>query len=179
MIVPRAGFLPAAACNYETLTQLTGLPSQVFGGLLATGLVAALGGYFLASWPADDARILKSRARYVSGTIASLIIILIGGWYFTQFMGNVAHEQLHKELTAKSKLIIQRLVLELEEAEAAVKAMSGSPWILPALTLPSPQALVQANSVLDQISIKVRGFSGISYGPQRQYYRLFESRGAG
>ena len=38
----------------------------------------------------------------------------------------------------------------MEQAEEAVKAMSGSPWIAPALESRSPQTLAQANSVLDR-----------------------------
>ena len=78
------------------------------------------------------------------------MLILVAGWFFTQFMGNVAREQVRKDNVTHGKLIIQRLTFELEEAEAAVKAMSGSPWISPALWSRSPQTLAQANSVLDR-----------------------------
>jgi diguanylate cyclase (GGDEF)-like protein/PAS domain S-box-containing protein len=84
------------------------------------------------------------------GIVTSLALILVAGWFFTQFMGNVAREQVRKDIVSKAKLIIQRLTFELEEAEAAVKAMSGSPWISPALWSRSPQSLAQANSVLDR-----------------------------
>ena len=40
--------------------------------------------------------------------------------------------------------------MKLEQAEEAVKAMSGSPWIAPALESRSPQTLAQANAVLDR-----------------------------
>ena len=49
-----------------------------------------------------------------------------------------------------NQLAIQRLTFEVQEAEEAVKAMSGSPWIAPALRSKTPETLAQANSVLDR-----------------------------
>ncbi len=150
----RERFVLPEALNDEILAHLIGLPLPFWHGILVSWIVAAMVGYFLASWPAPDARTQKSRIRYLSGTTASLIIILIAGWFFTQHLGYVAQEQVYKDLVAKNKLIIQRLILELQEAEAAVKAMSGSPWLAPALTLKSPRSIAQANSVLDRYQLR-------------------------
>jgi len=150
LIVPRAGFWPAAAVNYETFSNLTGLPIQLLRGVLASWTAVMIVGYFQASWPMSDERSHRSRRRYLYGVVTSLVFILVAGWFFTQFMGHVAREQVRKDYVSKGKLIIQRLTFELEEAEAAVKAMSGSPWIGPVLWSRSPQTLARANSVLDR-----------------------------
>ena len=150
VVVPRAGFWPAAVVNYGTFTSLTGLPIQLLRGLLASWIAVMIMGYFQVSWPASSERAHRSRGRYMYGVVTSLVLILVAGWFFTQFMGNLAQEQVRKDYVSKGKLTIQRLTFELEEAEAAVKAMSGSPWISPVLLSRSLQTMAQANSVLDR-----------------------------
>ncbi|MGO9396072.1 MAG: PAS domain S-box protein, partial [Desulfobaccales bacterium] len=150
LIVPRTGFLPAAAVNYETFANLTGLPIQLVWGVLAAWTAAMSVGYFQVSCPAANERARGSRARYMYGGVTSVVFIIVAGWFFTQYLGNVAQEKVRKDVVSKGNLIIQRLTFELEEAEAAVKAMSGSPWISPALWSRSPQTLAQANAVLDR-----------------------------
>jgi diguanylate cyclase (GGDEF)-like protein/PAS domain S-box-containing protein len=150
VVVPRAGFWPAAAVNYGTFTSLTGLPIQLVRGLLALWIATMITGYFQGAWPAGYERCHHYRARYLYSAGTALAVILVGGWVLTQSLGNMAREQVHKDCASHGKLIIQRLTFELEEAEAAVKAMSGSPWIGPALWARSPQTLAQANSVLDR-----------------------------
>ena len=46
VVVPQAGFWPAAAVNYETFTSLTGLPIQLVRGLLALWIAAHDHGLF-------------------------------------------------------------------------------------------------------------------------------------
>ena len=82
--------------------------------------------------------------------VAALAVILVGGWFLTQSLGNLAGQQVRKSSLAHNQLAIQRLAFELEEAEEAVRAMSGSPWIAPALESRSPQTLAQAHAVLDR-----------------------------
>jgi len=149
-VVPQAGFWPAAAVNYGTFTSLTGLPIQLVRGLLAVWIAAMITGYFQVAWRAEYKRSHRYRARYLYGAGAALLLILAGGWFLTQSLGNLAWQQVRKDSLARNQLAIQRLTFEIQEAEEAVKAMSGSPWIAPALGPKSPQALAQANSVLDR-----------------------------
>ncbi len=150
VIVPWAPFFPATLVNYETFTSLTGLPIQLVRGLLALWITAMIVGYFQISWPTEYEQSHQVRARYMFGATAALVVILASGWVLTQYLGEVAREQVLKDTASHSNLIIQRLLFELEGADTAVKAMSGSPWISPALRSKSPQALAQANSVLDR-----------------------------
>ncbi|MGA9754274.1 MAG: diguanylate cyclase [Desulfobaccales bacterium] len=150
LIVPRAGFFPAAAVNYETFSNLTGLPIQLVRGLLAVWIAAMTAGYFQVSWPATYEHCHRYRARYLYGVGAALAAIMVAGWLLTQFLGNLAWQQVRKDSLADNQFAIQRLAFEVQEAEEVVKAICGSPWIAPALESRSPQTLAQANSVLDR-----------------------------
>ncbi len=150
MIVPRVPFFPATLVNYGAFTSLMGLPIQLVRGLLALWITAMIVGYFRRSWPAEYEQNHRVRARYLYGAITVLAVILASGWGLTQHLGNMARKEVLQDTAIHSKLIIQRLLFELEGAGAAVKAMSGSPWISPALCSKSPQTLAQANSVLDR-----------------------------
>ena len=150
VIVPRAPFFPAAMVNYDTFTSFTGLPIQLVRGLLALWIAAMIVGYFQISWPAESEQSHRVRARYMCGASAALMVILVFGWVLTQYLGNVARQEVIKETAGHTNLIVQRLTFELEGADAAVEALSGSPWIAPALWSRSPQTLAQANSVLDR-----------------------------
>ena len=150
VVVPQASFFPASVINYAAFTSLTGLPIQLVRGLLALWISAMIVGYFQVSWPSNYERCHRYRARYMYGVGAALVVILVGGWFLTQFLGNLAWQQVRKDSLPHNKLAIQRLAFEVEQAEEAVKAMSGSPWIAPALWSKSPQTLAQANTVLDR-----------------------------
>ena len=150
LIVPQASFFPASVINYAAFTSLAGLPIQLVRGLLALWIAFMTAGYFQAAWPADYERCHKHRARYLYIVATALAVILVGGWFLTQSLGDLACQQVRKGSLAHNKLAIQRLAFELEHAEEAVKAMSGSPWIAPALESGSLQTLAQANAVLDR-----------------------------
>ncbi len=150
VVVPQAAFWPAAAVNYGTFTSHTGLPVQLVRGLLALWIALMTAGYFQASWPAINKNYFLYRSRYLYGMGAALLVILVGGWFLTQALGNLAGQQVRKGSLAHNKLAIQRLAFELERGEEAVKSMSGSPWIAPALESTSPQTLAQAHAVLDR-----------------------------
>jgi diguanylate cyclase (GGDEF)-like protein/PAS domain S-box-containing protein len=150
VVVPQAGFFPANTLNYETFTSLTGLPVQLVRGLLAMWIAAMSVGYFQVAQSEGDERQHRYRARYLYVVVAALAVILAGGWFLTQFLGNLAGQQVRKDSLAHNQLAIQRLSFDLAQAEEAVKAMSGSPWIAPVLGSTSPQTLAQAHAVLDR-----------------------------
>jgi diguanylate cyclase (GGDEF)-like protein/PAS domain S-box-containing protein len=150
VVVPQAGFFPANTLNYATFTSLTGLPIQLVRGLLAAWIAAMSVGYFQVAQSAGDERSQRSRTHYLHVVVAVLGIILAGGWFLTQSLGNLAGQQVRKGSLAHNQLAIQRLTFEIQEAEEAVRAMSSSPWIAPALESGSSQTLAQANSVLDR-----------------------------
>ena len=150
VVVPQAGFFPANTLNYETFTSLTGLPIQLVRGLLAVWIAAMSVGYFQVAQSEGDERRHRYRAHYLYVVVVVLALILAGGWFLTQSLGNLAWQQVRKDSLAHNQLAIQRLTFEIQEAQEAVRAMSGSPWIAPALESRSPQTLAQANAVLDR-----------------------------
>jgi len=150
LVTPRAGFFPAAMLNYENFAELTGLPVQLIQGLLALGISGMIVGYFQASWPAGHEGGHRVRAHYMHGTSLILGLILFSGWFFTQYMGGLGWDHMRHHSLAQNQLAIQRLVFEVNSAEEAVIAMSGSPGLGPVLWSGSPQTLAQANQVLDR-----------------------------
>jgi diguanylate cyclase (GGDEF)-like protein/PAS domain S-box-containing protein len=150
VVVPQAGFWPAAALNYGTFANLTGLPIQLVRGLLALWIAFTTAGYFQVSWPAINKNYHRYRSWYLYGMGAALVMILAGGWFLTEFLGDLARQQVRRSSLAHNKLAIQRLAFELEGAEDAIQAMSGSPGIAPVLSSRSSQTLAQAHAVLDR-----------------------------
>jgi diguanylate cyclase (GGDEF)-like protein/PAS domain S-box-containing protein len=154
LVGPQAEFFPASLINSETFKSLTSLPIQLVRGLLAIWIAIMVMGYCQVSWPATYRDNRRRRDRYFFSVSVALVIILVLGWVLTQHLGNLAREQIRSESLGHSKLIIQRLIFELEGAEAAAKAMSESPLISPALWSKSPQTIAQANSVLDRYHLR-------------------------
>jgi diguanylate cyclase (GGDEF)-like protein/PAS domain S-box-containing protein len=150
VVVPQAGIFPANTLNYVTFTHFTGLPIQLVRGLLAVWIAAMSVGYFQVAQPEGDGRQNGYRARYLYVAVAVLALVLAGGWFLTQFLGGLAGQQVRRNSLSHNQLAIQRLTFEIQEAQEAVRAMAGSPWIAPALEARSPQALAQANAVLDR-----------------------------
>jgi diguanylate cyclase (GGDEF)-like protein/PAS domain S-box-containing protein len=150
IIVPPASFFPFALVNSARFANLMGVPIQVVRGVLAFGIAAMIMAYFRGSWPAPHERCHQVRTRYLYGVNLALIIILVCGWVLTHYLGNIARKQVLKDAGSHGHLIAQRLIFELEGADAAVRAMSGSPWISLALRSKSPQTIAQGNSVLDR-----------------------------
>ena len=150
VIVGRAPFFPATVVNYRTIISLTGLPIQVICGVLAAWVAVMLLGYFQVSRSGANEHRHRLRARYLYGISLALTIILVTGWILTQYLGNVARQKTLKDTANHGDLIVQRLIFELDGADAAAKAMSGSPWIRPVLLSKSPATLAKANSVLDR-----------------------------
>jgi diguanylate cyclase (GGDEF)-like protein/PAS domain S-box-containing protein len=150
VIVPQAAFFPAATINQETFRNLTGLPIQLVQGLLTGGIAFMTLGYFLGLRPTENGQVHRLRTRYLYVVGAALAVILVFGWFLTQFLGNLAWQQVQRDSLAHNRLAIQRLTFEERQAEEAVRTMSGSPWIGPALRSRSPETLARANQVLDR-----------------------------
>jgi len=150
VVVPPAPFWPASSINCETFMRLTGLPVQLVRGLLALGLAFILVGYFQVSWPAATAQSHQYRTRYIYTLVAALAVILVLGWFWTEFLGSLARKQLRRDSHNQSNLAIQRLAAELQLGEDAVQSMSHSPWIGPALWAKSPETIARANTVLER-----------------------------
>lgn len=145
VVVPRA-----ALVNSGTFAGFTGLPIQLLQGVLALGIAAMSAAYFQVTRPAGYEQCHRYRARSLYGVGAALAVILVAGWVLTQFLGGLAWQQVKTESLSHNKLAVHRLAFEVEQADEVVKAVSGSPWIGPALWSRSPETIARANSVLDR-----------------------------
>lgn len=154
LVVPRAAFFPASLLNSQTFLNFTGFPVALPRTFLAMAITTMSLGYLRATWTEEYPETRRFRTRYLYGIGSALLVILTAGWILTQSLGGIALMRIQQETASRSKLIIQRLIFELEAAEAAAKAMSGSPWIGPAFWAKSPQAITQANSVLDRYQMR-------------------------
>ncbi|MEN6319348.1 MAG: PAS domain S-box protein [Syntrophaceae bacterium] len=87
------------------------------------------------------------------GLIFLLLLLLAAlgaGWFTTDYLGNRARQELFKDNEATILLLSTHLTDELRKIEGAVKAMAGSPWILPALISSRDGHITHANSTLDR-----------------------------
>lgn len=77
-----------------------------------------------------------------------LILAFASGLLATFYLGNFARQEILKESDATISTLAFHLLSEMNDVERAVKAMSGSPWIYPALLSRSERDIKQANAVL-------------------------------
>ncbi len=79
-----------------------------------------------------------------------LFIVAGAGWFATGYLGDKALQEIRESSEAIVSLHVTRFTAECEKVERAVQAISGSPWILPALVSRSDPDIANANSVLDR-----------------------------
>jgi diguanylate cyclase (GGDEF)-like protein/PAS domain S-box-containing protein len=83
----------------------------------------------------------------------SMILLLIAafaGWFGTDYIGNSARQEIIWESQASLLTLSVYVSSTLDNLEEAVKSLSDSPWIAPALLSKRGRNLDQANSVLDR-----------------------------
>jgi diguanylate cyclase (GGDEF)-like protein/PAS domain S-box-containing protein len=90
------------------------------------------------------------RYQWVIFYLILLPIIVVAGWFVTGYLGDRASHEILNENESAISVISIHLTDELNKIEGAVKALSGSPWIHPALTSRKDQDIVRANSALDR-----------------------------
>jgi len=91
-----------------------------------------------------------------------LLAIVVGaGWFATGYLGDRARQEIDKENEATITLLSVHLTDEFKRIEGAVKAMSGSPWIPPALISATDRDIARANSTLDRYNSAMR--ASVSY----------------
>ena len=173
LVVPRASFFPASVINHETFLQLTSLPIQLIRGLLAIGITVFTAIYFQVSCPVENEECHTYRARYMYGFGIVLIVILVSGWFLTQFLGNLAKERVLKNRSSISQMAFHDWASDIKSAENAVKTMSDSPWLPPALHSQNPVTLATGQLCLGPVSKKFRCCGCLSAGPLRQNHCLF------
>jgi diguanylate cyclase (GGDEF)-like protein len=150
-VVPTAPFWPASAINYNWFAGLTGAPIQLVRGLLACCIsfsIWAIWGQQLASEVASPRYTAHVRQQF-AWTLVTMATILICGWTLTEFLGGIYRQNVQYEARGDIDLLASRLAGETAMVDGMVKALAGSPSILPLLTGGNPQDNETAKSVLD------------------------------
>jgi diguanylate cyclase (GGDEF)-like protein len=150
-IVPVAPFWPAANFNHDSFVQLTGIPIQFVRGLLACWIafsIWAIWGHQLALEVSSERYTAYLRRQFI-WTLVAMAVILIFGWVFTEFLGGVYKQNLEEEARGDIDLLASHLTGETSTLDGMVKALAGSPSVLPLLVGEIGQDEADAKSVLD------------------------------
>jgi len=150
-IVPTVPFWPATMVNYNWFANLTGTPIQLVRGVLAVWIsfsIWAIWGQQLALEVSSARYTAYLRQQFV-WTLVAMATILICGWTLTEFLGGIYRQNVQNEANGDIDLLASRLGGETATIEGMVKALAGSPSVLPLLVGGSPQDDESAKSVLD------------------------------
>ena len=90
-----------------------------------------------------------------------LLIVVVAGWFATGYLGDKAKQEIFEYNESGISLHSSRLTAEFEKIEKAVKSLSGSPWIAPALIIRKDRDIANAGSVLDRYNTSLE--SSVSY----------------
>lgn len=150
-IVPAAPFWPATVLNQEWFARLTAMPIQLLRGTLACALafsVWVIWGQLLVAEVSSERYTAYLRGQFIR-TVVVMIAILVLGWTLTEFLGGIYRQNVQQEARGDIDLLASRLTGETATVDGMVKALAGSPSILPLLTGGSRQDGRRARSVLD------------------------------
>ena len=154
LVTDPAPFLPASILNTETFRQLLGIPMQLVRGLPAVGLCVCLALFARASLLSAemDRRVWRWEVNLLRGAGAGLVLLVVVGWFFTQYLGREALLELRSDQEHQGKVLRQTMASKMGEIDRLVSAMAGSPSITSWMAAKSPQSRQQVNSVLDRFS---------------------------
>jgi diguanylate cyclase (GGDEF)-like protein len=150
-IVPAASFWPASVFNYGWFDQVTGLPIQLVRGMIACWIafsIWAIWGQQLVL-EVSSTRYTQFLHRQFIWTLVAMAAILVVGWTLTEYLGGIYKANVQQEARGDIDLLASRLGGETATVEAMVKALAGSPSVLPLLVGGSRQDDERAKSVLD------------------------------
>lgn len=146
LVVPGIPIIPSLFKN-DRFFQWAGFPVQLFEGLLALGIAAALWALLR-----DEAGLHKGHtgSRYALGVVVILASTLWFGWAITQFWGDRALSILRQDSRTHISALSNLIGGELTKNDYSAAALAGSPWVVPALVSGDSLDIQRANSVLDR-----------------------------
>lgn len=163
-VVPAAPFWPADVVNQAWFFQITGVPIHLVRGLLASVLalsVWVIWGELLIAEVSSE-RYTAHLRRQSIWTLSALATVLMFGWTLTDYLGVTSRQDIQEQAKGDINLITSRFTGETAVVDGMVKAMAGSPSILPLLTGGSGQDERRARTALD-LDVEASGarFGGI------------------
>ncbi len=93
---------------------------------------------------------MNKRHFFNSLSIILLLIVAVTGWFATDYLGNIARQEIIGESHASVLNLSIYVSSTFTNIEGAVKSLAGSSWIAPALIIKTDQDIEHANSVLDR-----------------------------
>jgi diguanylate cyclase (GGDEF)-like protein/PAS domain S-box-containing protein len=79
-----------------------------------------------------------------------LFFVIVAGYFLTGYLGDKARQEIIEHNDNVTSLHASHFSGEFNKIERAVKTMSGSPWIVPALISRKVEDIAKADSVLDR-----------------------------
>ncbi|MCX5853722.1 MAG: PAS domain S-box protein [Deltaproteobacteria bacterium] len=96
-----------------------------------------------------------SRFQWLIFSLVLLCIVVIGGWFATNYLGDRAKQEIIKDNESAISVLSVHLTGELKKLEGVVMALSGSPGIAPALVSRMEQDMMNANAALDRYNTAI------------------------
>ena len=104
---------------------------------------------------------MNKKRFFYSLPLILLLIVAVAGWCATDYLGNQARREIISEGQASALTLSIYVSSTLTTIEGAVKSLSGSPWIAPALLSKSDKDIEHANSALDRYNAALN--ASVSY----------------
>ena len=99
--------------------------------------------------------------KWLTSYLALLFIVAVAGWFATGYLGDRARQEIIEYNESRILLHSSHLTSEFDKIDKAVKLLSGSPWIAPALISRKDWDIANANSTLDRFNLNLN--SSVSY----------------
>jgi len=154
LIVPDAGFLPSNLINREVFFKFFGFPVHLAQSICM--LLAAISVWFYSqAIQAKKMQGWQKKDRHLKGSpllIVVLLVLILGGWIFTDSMGKYARKDIIHHSSGDMALVVAHFKQDISLVDDIALTISGSPWIAPVLKSLNEETLKQANFVLDRYS---------------------------
>jgi PAS domain S-box-containing protein len=151
-----APFFPASWLNIDSFLAFTSIPAQLIRALLAVAISASL--CLCAQNCLERDHHFRIWLRHLlMVAMAGLALLLITGWLFTQYLGDIATRDKLDDYNHDAEMVRQSLTDKMAEADRVVKTISSLPEIYSPLANKAPQTIQQANAVLDVCSQTLPG----------------------
>jgi diguanylate cyclase (GGDEF)-like protein len=136
IIVPAGQFWPSTILNHRSFLALTGIPIQLARGLLACWISLSIWAVWGERHSSDVAspRYTTYVRQQFMWTLLAMSTILVSGWMLTEHLGVIYRENVQKEARTDIDLLASRLAGDTATIEGMVKALAGSPSVMPLLT---------------------------------------------
>ena len=90
------------------------------------------------------------RQKWLMFSLLFMSVVVGAGWLATGYLGDLARQEIVQEDEATIALLSTLLTDDLQKHAGTAEAISGSPWIPPALISGNDPDIARANSVLDR-----------------------------